>query len=205
LIYASSGDGHIYELPINGGAPRRVSNVHAHRHHYFLHGISPDGRMLAYVGVNQAGDNPWGKVNIFTLPVAGGADVALTDLDVPNDGPEYSPDGEWIWFNSEKASPGHAQIFKMRTDGSEMTQVTFDERVNWFPHFSPDGQSIVYLSYPPNTEGHPADKDVIIRFMRPDGSGIRDLDRFNGGQGTINVNSWAPDNRRFAYVTYPNE
>jgi hypothetical protein len=24
-----------------------------------------------------------------------------------------------------------------------------------------------------------------------------------GGQGTINVNSWAPDSRRFAYVSYP--
>lgn len=205
LIYASSGDGHIYELPITGGTPRRVSNQYAHRHHYFLHGISPDGQTLAYVGVNQAGDNPWGKVNIFTIPVAGGPDVALTDLTVPNDGPEYSPDGHWIWFNSELASPGHAQIFKMRTDGSEVTQVTFDERVNWFPHFAPDGQSIVYLSYPPGTQGHPADKDVILRFMRPDGSGIRDIDNFNGGQGTINVNSWAPDSQRFAYVTYPTE
>jgi TolB protein len=24
-----------------------------------------------------------------------------------------------------------------------------------------------------------------------------------GGQGTINVNSWSPDSRRFAYVAYP--
>jgi Tol biopolymer transport system component len=23
-----------------------------------------------------------------------------------------------------------------------------------------------------------------------------------GGQGTINVNSWSPDSRRFAYVSY---
>ncbi len=39
--------------------------------------------------------------------------------------------------------------------------------------------------------------------MRPDGTGTRDITRFNGGQGTINVNSWAPDSRRFAYVAYP--
>jgi hypothetical protein len=101
------------------------------------------------------------------------------------------------------ASPGQAQIFKMRADGSEQTQVTFDERVNWFPHFSPDGSNIVYLSYPPDTKGHPADKDVILRFMQPDGSGRRDVVAFNGGQGTINVNSWAPDSKRFAYVAYP--
>jgi TolB protein len=26
-----------------------------------------------------------------------------------------------------------------------------------------------------------------------------------GGQGTLNVNSWAPDGDRFAFVTYPIE
>jgi TolB protein len=39
--------------------------------------------------------------------------------------------------------------------------------------------------------------------MTPDGQGQRDLDAFNGGQGTINVNSWSPDSQRFAYVRYP--
>lgn len=202
-VYVSSDDGHIYALPISGGAPRRVSNSYAHRHHYYLHGISPDGKTLSYVGINAVGENQWAKVNIWTIPAAGGPDRQLTDVLAPNDGAEYSPDGQWIWFNSEQASPGHAQIFRMRTDGSELTQVTFDERVNWFPHFSPDGKSIAYLSYPSGTTGHPADKDVILRFMRPDGTGTRDIVAFNGGQGTINVNSWAPDSKRFAYVAYP--
>ena len=31
----------------------------------------------------------------------------------------------------------------------------------------------------------------------------RDIDGFFGGQGTINVNSWSPDSRQLAYVTYP--
>jgi len=39
--------------------------------------------------------------------------------------------------------------------------------------------------------------------MTPDGNDIRDIDAFNGGQGTINVNSWAPDSQTFAYVRYP--
>ena len=203
LIYVSSDDSHIYVLPVEGGEPKRVSNTHPERHHYYLHGVSPDGKTLVYTGVNAHNGNSWGKVNIWTIPLAGGADVALTDVLVPNDGAEYTPDGEWIWFNSEQGSPGHAQIFRMRADGSELTQVTFDKRVNWFPHFSPDGQSIVYLSYPAGTQGHPADKAVILRFMQPDGTGMRDIVAFNGGQGTINVNSWAPDNKRFGYVAYP--
>lgn len=203
-IYVSSDDEHIYALPTGGGTPRRVSNHHTHRHHYYLHGVSPDGGTLAYVGVNAVGENQWAKVNIWTIPAEGGPDIQLTDFTgIPNDGSEYSPDGAWIWFNSEQASPGQAQIFRMRTDGSEVTQVTFDERVNWSPHFAPDGETIAYLSYPPGTNGHPPDKAVILRTMKPAGSEIRDLAAFNGGQGTINVNSWAPDSRRFAYVAYP--
>ena len=202
-IYVSDDDGHLYALPVTGGTPRRVSNPHATPHHYYLHGISPDGATLAYVAVEgPAGQK---RINIFTIPAAGGPDTRLTDVSYPNDGPEYSPDGAWIYFNSERDAtrPGHAQCYRMRPDGTGIEQLTADERVNWFPHVSPDGQSVVFISYPPGTTGHPPNKDVILRFMQPDGSGQRDIVAFLGGQGTINVNSWAPDSRRFAYVAYP--
>lgn len=204
-IYFSENDGHLYAVPIEGGVPRRISNDHAEPHHYYLHGISPDGATLVYVAV----EGPAGRkrINIFTIPSAGGPDVRLTDVDYPNDGPEYSPDGDWIYFNSERAAkiPGHAQCFRMRPDGSGVEQLTDDERVNWFPHVSPDGRSIVYLSYPPGTTGHPPNKEVILRVMNPMGGEQRDVAAFFGGQGTINVNSWAPDSRHFAFVAYPIE
>ncbi|WP_417582724.1 TolB family protein [Pelagibacterium sp.] len=201
-IYLSNGDGHLYAAPIAGGEPRKVSNEHGGFFRYYLHGISPDGETLSYIAIE--GDEPR-RVNIFTIPAAGGPDRRLSDIDRPNDGPEYSADGEWIYFNSERAAetPGHAQIFRMRTDGSGIEQLTDDERVNWFPHPSPDGQWVVYLSYPPETLGHPPDKHVILRRMRPDGSDMADITEMFGGQGTINVNSWAPDSRRFAFVAYP--
>jgi Tol biopolymer transport system component len=202
-IYASSDDGHIYAVPAGGGEPRRVSNDHPEPHHYYLHGISPDGATLSYVAVE--GPTSKKRINIFTIPSAGGPDTRLTDVSYPNDGPEYSPDGQWIYFNSERAARvrGHAQCFRMSADGTHIGQLTFDERVNWFPHISPDGEWIVYLSYPPGTTGHPPDKDVILRLMRPDGRERQDIVAFLGGQGTINVNSWAPDSTRFAYVAYP--
>jgi TolB protein len=203
-IYVSSDDGHIYALPFAGGMPRRVSNTHSAPFHYYLHGISPDGATLAYVAVEQRNDER--QVNVFTIPAAGGPDTRLTDLSMPNDGPEYSPDGRWIYFNSELAAsrPGHAQIFRMNAaDGSGLEQLTFDRYVNWFPHLSPDGRHVAFLSYPPGTTGHPADKDVLLRLMTPTGENQRMLASFLGGQGTINVNSWAPDSRRLAYVAYP--
>jgi TolB protein len=202
-LYLSSDDGHLYAVPIEGGTPRRVSNSHPTPFHYYLHGISPDGAELAYVAIEGHGAHR--RINLFTIPAAGGPDRRLSDIDRPNDGPDYAPDGHWIYFNSERAAsvPGHAQIFLMRRDGSSVEQLTHDDRVNWFPHPSPDGQSVVYLSYPAGTQGHPPDRPVILRLMAPEGGPTRDLAALFGGQGTINVNSWAPDSRRFAYVAYP--
>ena len=199
--YVSGFDGHLHAVSLDTLAHRRVSNDHPDFVH-FLHGISPDGAVLAYIGMDLLPDGV--RTNIYTIPAAGGADTPLTDDAFPDDGSEFSPDGEWVWFNSERGStaPGHAQLFRMRRDGSSVEQLTFDERVNWFPHLSPDGSKVAYLSFPPGTRGHPADLDVTIRLLGPNGT-PRDLVHLFGGQGTINVPSWAPDSTRFAYVAYP--
>ncbi len=203
-VYISNqSDGLIYAVPIGGGTPRLVSNRHSTPFHYYLHGVSPDDKTLAYVAVE--GKSPHVRVNMFTIPTAGGPDTRLSDVSYPNDGPEYSPDGKWIYFNSERnaSRPGHAQCYRMRPDGTGIEQLTHDERVNWFPHASPDGKQYVYISYPSGTEGHPPNKQVQLKIMPPDGSSHREVVSLFGGQGTINVNSWAPDSKRFAYVAYP--
>jgi TolB protein len=204
VVYVSAEDGHLYAVPLAGGSPRRVSNDRGANFHHYLHGVSPDGQTLAYIGLME---KPGGAAttNVFTIPAAGGADLQLTDDEYADDGAEFSSDGDWIYFNSERAStrPGHAQLFRMRLDGSGLEQLTFDERVNWFPHPSPDGRQVAYVSFPPGTLGHPADRKVIIRLVAPDGGTSRDLASVFGGQGTMNVPSWAPDSRQLAFVEYP--
>jgi len=204
VLYLSAGDGHIHAVDLGSGQVRRVTNDHGLAFTHYLHGVSPDGATLAYIGLQRrSGLAP--LTNVFTIPAAGGPDIRLTDSGKPHDGSEYSPDGRWIYFNSERASkrPGHAQVFRMRTDGRDVEQLSFDDRVNWFPHVSPDGSRLVYVSFDPGVEGHPANHDVIIRSMSADGGTPDDVVRVFGGQGTINVNSWAPDSTRFAYVEYP--
>jgi Tol biopolymer transport system component len=202
-VYVSAEDGHLYEVPFATGVARRVSNDRGPAFHYYLHGISPDGSTLAYIGLWENADGT-ATTNVCTIPTAGGEDSQLTDDSFPDDGSEFSPDGRWIYFNSERGSTeaGHAQLFRMRLDGSGVEQLTSDERVNWFPHVSPDGARIAYVSFPAGTLGHPEDKDVIVRLIEADGT-VRDVAHLFGGQGTINVPSWAPDSRRFAYVAYP--
>lgn len=203
IYLSNSGDWALYAVAIEGGTPRLVSNVHENNYMHFLHGVSPDGKTLSYVAI----EGPEGKrrINMFTIPSAGGPDTRISDVSYPNDGPEYSPDGKWIYFNSERdaTQPGHAQCYRMRPDGTGIEQLTHNERVNWFPHPSPDGTQYVYISYPKGTLGHPPDKDVKLMLMPPDGSWHKEIVSFFGGQGTINVNSWAPDSKRFAYVAYP--
>ena len=204
-VYVSADDGHLYAVDISNGQPGRVSNDRGPQFHYYLHGISPDGATLAYIGLIEKPDGTV-TTNIYTIPAGGGPDVQLTDDSFPDDGSEFSPDGKWIYFNSERAStvPGHAQLFRLARDGSKIEQLTDDDQVNWFPHISPDGERIAYVSFPAGTIGHPADRQVSVRLIEK-GAAPRDLVRLFGGQGTMNVPSWAPDSRRFAFVAYPIE
>ena len=96
------------------------------------------------------------------------------------------------------------QIWRMRADGSAQTQLTNDQYNNWFPHPSPNGRNIVFLSYLDQIDPatHPANKSVALRLLDPKNGKVRELARLVGGQGTINVPSWSPDSRRFAFVSY---
>ena len=181
----------IYTLPAAGGTPRRVTPLGPS----YLHGWSPDKKFLIYTGGRD------GDYDIFRIPVDGGEEVRLTPSTGLDDGSEYSPDGRWIYFNSVRS--GTMQLWRMKPDGSESEQLTNDAFNNWFPHISPDGESIAFLSYGSDVEpgDHPFYKEVYLRLMPADGGKPRVIAYLYGGQGTINVPSWAPDSRRLAFVS----
>jgi len=184
----------IYLLPITGGTPRRITQ----KSPSYWHGWSPDGKTLAYPGQRN------GEFDIYTISTEGGEEKQLTTAIGLDDGPEYTPDGKYIYFNSVRT--GRMQIWRMHTDGSAQEQVTSDDLNNWFPHISPDGKWLIFLSYGKEVEGHPENKDVILRIAplkddKPDGK-IEVLAKLFGGQGTINVPSWSPDSKQLAFVSY---
>ena len=181
----------IYILPAQGGTPRLVTPIGPS----YWHGWSPDGLRLAYCAERG------GNYDIYTIPVAGGEEHRLTQAPGLDDGPDYSPDGSHIYFNSERS--GLMQIWRMGADGSSQEQVTNDpEWADWFPHPSPDGRFLAFISYDKTVKGHPANKDVCLRLMPTTGGKPRTLTTLFGGQGTINVPSWSPDSRQFAFVSY---
>jgi TolB protein len=184
----------IYLLPITGGTPRRITQ----KSPSYWHGWSPDGKTLAYPGQRN------GEFDIYTISTEGGEEKQLTTAIGLDDGPEYTPDGKYIYFNSVRT--GRMQIWRMHPDGSAQEQVTSDDLNNWFPHISPDGKLLVFLSYGQEVEGHPENKDVMLRIVplkddTVDGK-IEVLTKLFGGQGTINVPSWSPDSKELAFVSY---
>lgn len=109
-----------------------------------------------------------------------------------------------IWFNSVRS--GLMQAWRMKADGSEQTQMTFDENWNtWFPHISPDRTKVVMLAYRKGDVApgeHVPHKHVELRLMDSAGGPVKTVAELFGGQGTINVNSWSPDSKKFAFVSY---
>ena len=141
----------------------------------YLHGWSPDGKELAYCASRN------GNFDVYVIPAEGGEEKRLTTAEGLDDGPEYS-------------------------DGSEQTQMTFDEtRNSWFPLVSPDGKWVIFITYYKGDlepGEHLANKNVELRLMPASGGEPKTMVKLFGGQGTINVNSWAPDSKRLAFVSY---
>lgn len=195
-LSSSSGESNygslIYTVSADGGIPKRITPTGPS----YLHGWSPEGKWLTYTALRD------GAYNIYKIPSDGkGTEVQLTQEPSLDDGSEYAPDGRHIYFNSSRT--GSMELWRMRSDGSEQEQLTQDDYQNWFPHVSPDGEWVVFLSYLPEVgaEEHPFYKQVYVRKMPVNGGEPEIIAYLYGGQGTINVPSWSPDGKHIAFVS----
>jgi Tol biopolymer transport system component len=189
------GGSTVYVLPLKGGKPRMITENTPS----YWHGWAPNNKEVIYV----AQRNGIPIYNIYRNSVKGGKEAALTSNKSGEhvDGCEYSPDGKYIWYNGSHTGKMH--IWRMKPDGSDREEMTSGDYNDWFPHISPDGKWIVFISFMPDVDpnSHPSYKRVMLRLMPASGGEPGVIAWLYGGQGTINVPSWSPDSKQIAFVS----
>lgn len=188
---APKGSSRIYILPIAGGEPTLVTK----KYPSYWHGWGPKSDKVIYTAHRD------GNFDIYRISIDGGVEEQLTAHEGLDDGPEYAHDGRHIYYNSMRS--GKMEIWRMLADGSNKEQITDDQYSNWFAHPDPTGRYFVYISYHEDQgDKHPGMKAVSLRLYDLTTSKIKTLASFTGGQGSINVPSWSPDGKHFAFVSY---
>ena len=182
----------VYTVPATGGTPKQITP----RGPSYLHGWSPDGRYLLFIGERNK------EYDVYRVPASGGKEVRLTTATGLDDGAEYTPDGQYIYFNSNRT--GTMQIWRMKADGTQQQAVTTGDFQDWFPHVSPDGKWIAFVSFLKEEVAagdHPFYKHVYLRLMPVGGGKPKVIAYVYGGQGTMNTPSWSPDSKCIAFVS----
>jgi dipeptidyl aminopeptidase/acylaminoacyl peptidase len=102
---------------------------------------SPDGRSIAF-------DSNVGNYHIYVIDVAGGKPRRLTTHPLSDAIPNWSRDGQWIYFSSTRT--GRYEIWRIRPDGSSEIQVTKDGGA--IAMESVDGKLLYYKIRPEQSE-----------------------------------------------------
>src|SRR5688500_13879335 len=109
--------------------------------------------------------------------------------------PQLSPDGKQIAFVIEradwKANRRIGHIFRINIDGTNQVQLTFGERGETSPRWSPDSKSIAFIA---RRDG---DTNNQIYLLHADGGEARRLTTHPTAAGSP---SWAPDGKSIYFT-----
>jgi TolB protein len=136
-----------------------------------------DGRRVVFARYPRPGA---GNADLWTVDVRSGRLRQLTDTRGSEQYPATSPNGRIIVF----ARSGN--LFTMRTDGSRVRRLTNGGR----PAFSPGGHLIAFTRL----------SGGKLFVIRPDGSGLRELDRVDLRRGKISGPAFSPAGDRIVYT-----
>jgi len=107
---------------------------------------SPDGRLIVFA--REMGDNS----EVFIINADGTNEKRLTNQPGDDGHPNFSPDGQSIVFNSARTTPDLSvewrlqlhEIFTMKTDGTNVRQLTTFKILCTYPNISPDGKKVCF-------------------------------------------------------------
>ena len=101
-------------------------------------GGNESGDLIAFMSTRD------GDSEVFVMNTDGTQVRQLTDNDVSDGTPAWSPDGKHIAFMSTR--DGDLEVFVMNADGTEVRQLTDKDGLDADPEWSPDGKHIAFVS-----------------------------------------------------------
>jgi dipeptidyl aminopeptidase/acylaminoacyl peptidase len=185
-----SGRMELYVMSLPDGTSRQLSHGEVPRTPYggFTWNRAGDAIVFAKdVDGNEQHD-------LYRIALADGAVTRLTEGPANQEYPgEFSPDDRWQLVQTNKV--GQMNVWRMRPDGSDYTQLTEYRFPAAAGGWSPDGE---WISYATNESTNLQNLDGYI--MRADGSEKQRAFRVSDGSRDAIVD-WHPDGARFAVVS----
>ncbi len=140
LIYLSGGVGSAQDQLVWVDQQGDATPIWDTRQSYGNPTLSPDGTRLA---VDVRSEE---SMSIWIYDLERDVPTRLTFTDGEDGGPNWSPDGEFIYFTSDREGPD--DLYRTRSDGSgEAEQVFANEHGKAVGSISPDGTRLAYMEF----------------------------------------------------------
>lgn len=178
--------------------------------------VSPDGTRIVYT-INEAvttADKSEFVTQIWMANVATKQNIQLTFGEKSSTNPQWSPDGKWIAFTSNRKD-NRNQLYRLSIEGGEAEPLTDLKTAVANFEWSPDGRSIAYTTTDPKTEEEEKnDKgrndfrwvDENLKMSRlyvlpvnKDANGKREPRKLTTGNYTVGSFDWSTDSSRIAF------
>ncbi len=162
---------------------------------------SPDGLRLA-ISTATGTEEPE-KFGIAIVDVSTGAVTQVVDHPAEEGQdhfPRWSPDGTtlafWRWRSNGGA--GETAVFTVTADGQDLRQLTDWEMMAADPDWSPDGERILFGTYP--LLDFPTSGNSELFTMAPDGSDVQQLTDYGPAGPRATQPRWSPEGDAILYV-----
>lgn len=165
IVFESNRDGNS-EIYVLNASDQTITRMTTNAVVDMQPALAPDSKHTVYVS-NQDGNN-----EIYLIGLADRrAPMNLTQNPSDDQLPTWSPDGEWIAFTSNR--DGNQEIYVMRSDGSDLRNLTNDSGNDFAPSWFSTGGFLSSQDWIVFTSTRDGNQEVYK--VKPDGSGLTNL------------------------------